>query len=103
MKNTSKILPLTSLVLAIFVLSACSTQRLYISGDKDITSANKSETQIFFIGGIGQSKTIDSARTCGGADKVAAVEFQYGVLDWLVSVLTWNIISPRTVKVYCKY
>lgn len=102
MKNISKILPLTGLALAVFVLSACSTQRFNLGNSENIRTPAANELQVFFISGIGQTRQIDAAAICRGASKVVAVEFQQSLLDSIIGGVTFGLITPRTAKVYCK-
>jgi hypothetical protein len=40
------------------------------------------------VSGIGQHKTVDAAKLCGGADNVAKVEVQQTFVNGLLSVVT---------------
>ena len=94
------------LILSLFVifLSSCSTQRFLFSRSVPIESSNESDNmQLFFVGGLGQTKNIKAKRICQNDQnsKVAAIEFKNSALDVIISALTGNIITPTTANVYC--
>jgi Bor protein len=82
-------------------LSGCATQTFTMSGNEG-KQPTKEEAQVFWVAGIGQEQTIDAAKVCGGADRVAKVETQLGPLNILLGFVTFGIFSPRDAKVYCK-
>ena len=83
------------------LLSSCATQSFDINPAVGPVGEPALETsQPFFIGGIGQTATLDAARICGGADKIARVETETTFLDGLLSAIA-GIYSPRTARVYC--
>jgi len=93
---------LLSAVLVIMVLSGCATQSFDVNppvGPSDQATLDTSQT--FFVGGIGQSATVDAAEVCGGAENVARIETEMSFLDGLFAGLTGSIYSPRTARVYC--
>ena len=55
----------------------------------------------FFVSGIGQSKQIDAAQVCGGADKVVRTEVQQTFVNGLLGFVTFGIYTPREARVYC--
>ncbi|WP_378080379.1 Bor family protein [Aeromonas bestiarum] len=64
-------------------------------------SPTKEVTHHFFISGLGQSKTIDAAAVCNGADKVVRVEAQHTFVNGLLGFVTFGIYTPREARVYC--
>jgi hypothetical protein len=91
---------ITSIALALtFVLSACSTQTALVNSKSGQNS--KEEMQTFFVGGLGQTQSINVATVCGGSDKVAKVERVYSPLNWGLGFLTAGIYTPYDAKVYC--
>lgn len=82
------------------LLTGCAQQTFNM--DQGISSEPKKEvTHHFFLNGIGQSKTIDAAKVCGGADKVSRVEVQQTFPDVVLGVLTFGIYAPRDARVFC--
>jgi len=81
-------------------LSGCAQQTFRINSG--VAEKPTQETkQTFFVNGIGQSKTIDAAQVCGGADKVIRTEVQESGTDVLLRVVTLGIYTPREARVYC--
>ena len=58
---------------ASLLMAACSTQKFEI---RDGAGTAETGTSVFFIGGIGQTDTVDAAAVCGGANNVISVETQ---------------------------
>ena len=83
------------------ILSSCATQRFTINGGGGALP-DKEISQTFFVSGLGQEKTLNAAKLCGGANKVAKVEAHLRFLDGLLGAMTYGIYTPRTAKVYCK-
>ena len=51
----------------------CSTD-VYCSKQTGSSSAKETITHHFFVSGIGQKKTVDAAKICGGAENVVKTE-----------------------------
>ena len=86
-------------ILVVMLLVGCATQTFHIQPGKSY--ASKDDMQIFFLEGIGQSKDIDAALICGGADKVAKVEVEQDFGDSALAFITYHIFTPRNARVYC--
>ena len=87
-------------VVATMMLAGCAQQSFTIK--KDIAETPKQvTTHHFFVSGIGQSKTIDAAAVCGGADKVVRTEVQQTFVDGLLGFVTLGIYTPRDARVDC--
>jgi hypothetical protein len=95
MKNLTLIL-----LLAVFA-SGCSTQRFVVSGENSRPTTNTETTQHFVVYGISQTKEMNAAEICGGADKVSRVETHTSFLNGLLSGLTFGLYAPRQATVYC--
>lgn len=83
------------------VMTGCATQTALIHGGGQATPS-LSESQAFFVGGIGQERTINAAQVCGGASNVAKVQSKLEPKDILLGTITLGIYTPRTAQVYCK-
>jgi len=81
------------------LMAGCAKQTFNVNGSGSLA---KEEMQTFFISGLGQSKEMDAANICGGADKVAKVEAQLTPLNIVLGVITFGIYTPRDARVYCK-
>lgn len=87
-------------VIATMALSGCAQQTFKINNG--IAEKPSQETkQTFFVQGLGQSKTIDAALVCGGADKIIRTEVQESGMDVLLRVVSLGIYTPREARVYC--
>jgi len=95
-----KLIILTSLA-AVFTLSACSTQRIYMKNDMTGTMPSYEKSQTFFIYGIGQTQDLNAGEVCG-KKSISRIETNQTFVDGLLSVITFGIYTPRTVSVFCK-
>ncbi|WP_345830793.1 Bor family protein [Erwinia sp. HDF1-3R] len=84
----------------IIMLSGCAKQSFDMRKN-DTDRPAKVETHHFFISGLAQSKTIDAATVCGGADKVSRTETQLTFMNGFLNVITFGIYTPREARVYC--
>ena len=67
------------------------------------SSSTKKETitHHFFVSGIGQKKTVDAAKICGGAENVVKkTETQQTFVNGLLGFIT-DIYTPLEARVYC--
>ena len=55
----------------------------------------------FFVSGIGQKKTVDAAKICGGAENVVKTETQQTFVNGLLGFITLGIYTPLEARVYC--
>ena len=59
-------------------------------------------THHFFVSGIGQKKTVDAAKICGGAENVVKTETQQTFVNGLLGFITLGIYT-RWKRVYCSH
>lgn len=91
------------IAVASLVLAGCANTRFNVGGEVGANSTPKyEERQNYFVSGIGQRQTVDAAKICGGADKVAATAKELTFMDGLLGLLTIGIYTPETARVYCK-
>ena len=64
-------------------------------------SSTKTITHHFFVSGIGQKKTVDAAKICGGAENVVKTETQQTFVNGLLGFITLGIYTPLEARVYC--
>ena len=89
-------------VILVGLLSSCATQRFEINAPVGPSGeAALEESQVFFIGGVGQEAMVNAAEVCGGAENVGSVETETSLIDGLLAGITGSIYSPRTARVYC--
>lgn len=82
------------------MITGCAQQSFKLN-DGVTVAPKETKTAHFFVSGIGQSKTIDAAKVCGGADKVIKTEVQQTFVNGLLSFVTLGIYTPREARVYC--
>ena len=64
----------------------CSTERFTVQNKPAAVAPKETITHHFFVSGIGQKKTVDAAKICGGAENVKTetqqtfVKMVYGLL-----------------------
>ena len=97
MKNIMAILMIGSIVLT----TGCATQTGLIHKSASVTP-KYSESQSFFLSGIGQEKQVNAANICDGADKVAKVQSKLEPKDLFFGIITLGIYTPHTANVYCQ-
>jgi hypothetical protein len=95
MKTTLALFYILSLLLV-----GCSTQTYTLNSGASSTPDHQI-MQPFFVEGIGQTKTIDAAKVCGGAEKVGKVSSKIRFIDGFLGAITFGIYTPRTAMVYC--
>ena len=77
----------------------CSTD---VYRSKQTGSSNwETITHHFFVSGIGQKKTVDAAKICGGAENVVKTETQQTFANGLLGFITLGIYTPLEARVYC--
>ena len=91
----------TLMIGSTLLATGCATQTGLIKKNAPATPTY-TESQSFFVSGIGQEKTIDAAKICGGADKVAQVQSKLEPKDLFLGIITLGIYTPHTAKVYCQ-
>ena len=94
-----KMLLATALAL---LITGCAQQTVYCSKQTGSSSTKRETiTHHFFVSGIGQKKTVDAAKICGGAENVVKTETQQTFVNGLLGFITLGICSPLEARVYC--
>ncbi|CAM7092804.1 lipoprotein bor [Klebsiella sp. OBRC7] len=91
---------LIMVVFAAAAISGCAQQSFSVNPGVTV-QPQQITTHHFFVSGIGQSKQIDAAKVCGGADKVVRTEVQQTFVNGLLGFVTLGIYTPREARVYC--
>ena len=95
----TRIFALAALV-ATTALGGCAKQTFDIAGNGS-ARADLEESQHFFIHGVFQDSSVDAAEVCDGVSNVARVEVEQSAVGVVLAVLTYNLYTPRTARVYC--
>lgn len=90
-----------ALTSSVLLISGCATQTALIQPTQQVTPIY-SESQTFFISGIGQQQTVNAAQVCNGAENVAKVQTTLSPKDIALGLVTFGIYTPRTAKVFCR-
>ena len=77
----------------------CSTD-VYCSKQTGSSSTGKPSPIISSFSGIGQKKTVDAAKICGGAENVVKTETQQTFVNGLLGFITLGIYTPLEARVY---
>ncbi|WP_317200453.1 Bor family protein [uncultured Psychrobacter sp.] len=96
-----KKLIMTALMGSALLASGCATQTALIQPTQQVTPTY-SDSQTFFISGIGQVQSVDAAQVCNGAANVAKVTTMQSPKDVALALVTFGIYTPRTATVYCQ-
>ena len=85
-----KMLLATALAL---LITGCAQQTFTVQ-NKPAAVAPETITHHFFVSGIGQKKTVDAAKICGGAENVVKTETQQTFVNGLLGFITLGIYTP---------
>lgn len=90
------------LVFLIVGLSACSSVTMRPSGgDKDRSKPSYEDSKAFYVAGIFGEHKVDVNDVCDGA-AVSQMQTVMSSSDYVMSMLTLLIYTPRTAKVWCE-
>ena len=81
--------------------TGCAQQTFTIPKQTSSSSTKETITHHFFVSGIGQKKTVDAAKICGGAENVVKTETQQTFVNGLLGFITLGIYTPLEARVYC--
>ena len=88
---------LLATALALLITRMCSTD-VYCSKQTG-SDGTKTITHHFFVSGIGQKKTVDAAKICGGAENVVKTETQQTFVNGLLGFITLGAFILRWKRV----
>ena len=72
-------------------------RRLLFKTNRQAVAPKETITHHFFVSGIGQKKTVDAAKICGGAENVVKTETQQTFVNGLLGFITLGIYTRRSV------
>lgn len=92
-----------SVLVGLLFLTACSsvTIRPY-GGEKDTSPPDYQSSKTFYLAGIIGEHEVNTSVVCGER-RVMQMQAITSLSDWLQSMLTLLIYTPRTAKVWCEY
>ena len=91
-----KMLLATALAL---LITGCAQQTFTVQNKPAAVAPKETITHHFFVSGIGQKKTVGTAKICGGA--VLLNETQQTFVNGLLSFITLTFYTPLEARVYC--
>ena len=74
-------------------------RRLPVQNKPAAVAPKETITHHFFVSGIGQKKTVDAAKICGGAENVVKTETQQTFVNGLLGFITLGIYILRWKRV----
>ena len=90
-----KMLLATALAL---LITGCAQQTFTVQNKPAAVAPKETITHHFFVSGIGQKKTVDAAKICGGAENVKT-ETQQTFVNGLLGFITLGIYTPLEARV----
>ena len=72
--------------IAALLITGCAQQTFTVQNKP--AAVAPTITHHFFVSGIGQKKTVDAAKICGGAENVVKTETQQTFVNGLLSFIT---------------
>ena len=83
------------------LITGCAQQTFTVQNKPAAVAPKETITHHFFVSGIGQKKTVDAAKICGGAENVVKTETQQTFVNGLLGFITLGIYTPLEARVYC--
>ncbi len=83
------------------LITGCAQQTFTVGNKPTAVTPKETITHHFFVSGIGQKKTVDAAKICGGAENVVKIETQQTFVNGLLGFITFGIYTPLEARVYC--
>ena len=85
---------LLATALALFI-TGCAQQTFTVQNKPAaVAPKEKTITHHFFVSGIGQKKTVDAAKICGGAEMLLKMKPQQTFVNGLLGFITLGIYTP---------
>ncbi|EEC9990311.1 increased serum survival lipoprotein Iss [Escherichia coli] len=83
------------------LITGCAQQTFTVGNKPTAVTPKETITHHFFVSGIGQEKTVDAAKICGGAENVVKTETQQTFVNGFLGFITLGIYTPLEARVYC--
>ena len=75
------------------LITGCAQQTFTVQNKPAAVALKETITHHFFVSGIGQKKTVDAAKICGGAENVVKTETQQTFVNGLLGFITLGIYT----------
>ena len=83
------------------LITGCAQQTFTVQNKPAAVAPKETITHHFFVSGIGQKKTVDAAKICGGAENVVKTENPANIRKWIARFYYLGIYTPLEARVYC--
>ena len=80
------------------LITGCAQQTFTVQNKPAAVAPKETITHHFFVSGIGQKKTVDAAKICGGAENVVKTETQQ-TFKWIARFYYFSIYTPLEARV----
>ena len=75
------------------LITGCAQQTFTVQNKPAAVAPKETITHHFFVSGIGQKKTVDAAKICGGAENVVKTKTQQTFVNGLLGFITSALYS----------
>ena len=75
-------------------ITGCAQQTFTVQNKPAAVAPKETITHHFFVSGIGQKKTVDAAKICGGAENVVKTETQQTFVNGLLGFIYTDVYTP---------
>ncbi len=79
------------------LITGCAQQTFTVGNKPTAVTPKETITHHFFVSGIGQEKTVDAAKICGGAENVVKTETQQTFVN-ATDVYCWKQTDSSNTK-----
>ena len=82
------------------LITGCAQQTFTVQNKPAAVAPKETITHHFFVSGIGQKKTVDAAKICGGA-KMLLKQKPANIRKWIARFYYFGHLYSRRARVYC--
>ena len=83
------------------LITGCAQQTFTVQNKPAAVDQRNHHPSFLRFTGIGQKKTVDAAKICGGAENVVKTETQQTFVNGLLGFITLGIYTPLEARAYC--
>ena len=81
------------------LITGCAQQTFTVQNKPAAVAPKETITHHFFVSGIGQKKTVDAAKICGGAENVVQTENPANIRKWIARFYYLGIYTRQSACV----
>ena len=84
------------------LITGCAQQTFTVQNKPAAVAPKETITHHFFVSGIGQKKTVDAAKICGGAENVVKKQKpSKNIRKWIARFYYFRHLYSAEARVYC--